>query len=76
MEEPAECQYSRPTVRTQSKEKPPLKAKTSRFDTLVARYYPVIYSFASRLTDDPSGSGCVDAPRLQEHAKATPESSR
>ena len=25
----------------------------SRFDTLVARYYPAVYSFAARLTDDP-----------------------
>lgn len=25
----------------------------ARFDTLVARYYPAVYSFASRLTDDP-----------------------
>jgi len=30
-----------------------MKAKTSRFDKLVARYYPAVYSFASRLTDDP-----------------------
>jgi DNA-directed RNA polymerase specialized sigma24 family protein len=30
-----------------------MKAKTSRFDRLVARYYPAVYSFASRLTDDP-----------------------
>lgn len=30
-----------------------MKAKTSRFDNLVARYYPAVYSFASRLTDDP-----------------------
>ena len=27
--------------------------KSSRFDVLVARYYPAVYSFASRLTDDP-----------------------
>ena len=27
--------------------------KSSRFDLLVARYYPAVYSFASRLTDDP-----------------------
>jgi DNA-directed RNA polymerase specialized sigma24 family protein len=33
------------------KRKPP--TKNSRFDTLVARYYPAVYSFASRLTDDP-----------------------
>ena len=31
----------------------PMKMKSSRFDSLVARYYPVFYSFASRLTDDP-----------------------
>jgi DNA-directed RNA polymerase specialized sigma24 family protein len=30
-----------------------MKAKPSRFDCLVARYYPAVYSFASRLTDDP-----------------------
>jgi len=33
------------------KRKPPMKRL--RFDTLVARYYPTIYSLASRLTDDP-----------------------
>jgi hypothetical protein len=35
------------------KRKRPLKAKSSRFDILVARYYPAVYSLASRLTDDP-----------------------
>jgi DNA-directed RNA polymerase specialized sigma24 family protein len=30
-----------------------MKTKTSRFDSLVARYYPVVYSFAAKLTDDP-----------------------
>jgi len=30
-----------------------VKTKSSRFDRLVARYYPAVYSFASRLTDDP-----------------------
>lgn len=25
----------------------------SRFDSLVARYYPAVYSFAARMTDDP-----------------------
>jgi hypothetical protein len=30
-----------------------MKAKSSRFDRLVDRYYPAVYSFASRLTDDP-----------------------
>jgi len=38
---------------TIQKRKPPMKAKSSRFDSLVARYYPAVYSFASRLTDDP-----------------------
>ena len=31
----------------------PIKTKRARFDALVARYYPAVYSFASRLTDDP-----------------------
>lgn len=35
------------------KRKPRIKTKHARFDTLVARYYPTVYSFASRLTDDP-----------------------
>ena len=30
-----------------------MKTKSSRFDRLVARYYPAVYSFAARLTDDP-----------------------
>jgi DNA-directed RNA polymerase specialized sigma24 family protein len=30
-----------------------IKTKTSRFDRLVARYYPAVYSLASRMTDDP-----------------------
>jgi DNA-directed RNA polymerase specialized sigma24 family protein len=36
-----------------TKRKLPMTMKTSRFDKLVARYYPAVYSFASRLTDDP-----------------------
>ena len=32
---------------------PPIKANPARFDTLIARYYPAVYKFASRLTDDP-----------------------
>jgi hypothetical protein len=35
------------------KRKPPSKTKYTRFDTLVGRYYPAVYSFASRLSDDP-----------------------
>jgi DNA-directed RNA polymerase specialized sigma24 family protein len=30
-----------------------MNTKISRFDGLVARYYPAVYSFAARLTDDP-----------------------
>jgi DNA-directed RNA polymerase specialized sigma24 family protein len=30
-----------------------MNTKSSRFDRLVARYYPAVYSFAARLTDDP-----------------------
>jgi hypothetical protein len=30
-----------------------MKRKSSPFDCLVARYYPAVYSFAGRLTDDP-----------------------
>jgi hypothetical protein len=30
-----------------------MRTKRPRFDTLVARYYSAVYSFASRLTDDP-----------------------
>ena len=35
------------------KRKPPTKTKYTRFDTLVGRYYPAVYGFASRLTNDP-----------------------
>jgi DNA-directed RNA polymerase specialized sigma24 family protein len=35
------------------KAQPPTKSKRLRFDRFVARYYPAVYSFASRLTDDP-----------------------
>jgi DNA-directed RNA polymerase specialized sigma24 family protein len=30
-----------------------MKTERARFDTLVARYYPAVYSFAFRMTDDP-----------------------
>ena len=30
-----------------------IKTKSSRFDRLVARYYPAVYSFAARFTDNP-----------------------
>lgn len=41
------------SIATNPKRKPPMKAKSSRFDSLVARYYPAVYNFASRFTDDP-----------------------
>jgi hypothetical protein len=31
----------------------PIQTNLGRFDSLVARYYPAVYNFASRLTDDP-----------------------
>jgi hypothetical protein len=34
------------------KRKPPGKAKALRFDSLVARYYPAVYSVASQFTDN------------------------
>ena len=52
METPAGVRKSNGTA-TNQKGKPPIKAKSSRVDRLVARYYPAVYSFASRLTDDP-----------------------
>jgi len=30
-----------------------MKTKSLRFDRLVARYYPAVYSFAARFTDNP-----------------------
>ncbi len=38
---------------TKQKRKPHTKAKTSRFDSLVARYYPAVFNLASRFTDNP-----------------------
>jgi DNA-directed RNA polymerase specialized sigma24 family protein len=40
-----------------------MNRKSSRFDRLVARYYPAVYSFAARLTDDPR-----EAVALTRHA--------
>jgi DNA-directed RNA polymerase specialized sigma24 family protein len=31
----------------------PAREDGSRFDSVVARYYPAVYSFAARLTDNP-----------------------
>jgi hypothetical protein len=47
------CTGLRARYATNQKRKPPIKAKSSRFDNLVARYYPAVYTFSCRLTDDP-----------------------
>ena len=44
---------ARSIARTESKTKAADQNEIPRFDTLVGRYYPAVYSFASRLTDDP-----------------------
>ena len=41
------------TTKTRNRPKPPKANKRGRFETLVCRYYSGVYSFASRLTDDP-----------------------
>ena len=35
------------------KRNPSIQTNLGRFDSLVARYYPAVYNFASLLTDDP-----------------------
>ena len=40
-------------ARTERKNKATDQNEPARFDSLVARYYPAVYNFASRLTDDP-----------------------
>jgi hypothetical protein len=50
----SERQYTaRSIARTKSKTKAADQTKYTRFDTVVGRYYPAVYNFASRLTDDP-----------------------
>jgi hypothetical protein len=46
---------ARPATPTRSKKrpKPPKANKRGRFETFVRRYYSGVYTFASRLTDDP-----------------------
>jgi hypothetical protein len=41
------------TTKTKKRPKPPKVNKCGRFETLVRRYYSGVYSFASRLTDNP-----------------------
>jgi hypothetical protein len=47
------------------KRKPAMKTKRVRFDTLVARYYPAVYSFAFSTDGRSSGSSFVNARRIQ-----------
>ena len=42
-----------PPQEPNEKRNPPIKTNFGRFDSLVARYYPPVYNFASRLTDVP-----------------------
>ena len=35
------------------KRNPSIKTNLGHFDSLIARHYPAVYNFASRLTDDP-----------------------
>src|SRR5262245_14845523 len=44
---------ARSIARTNQKRKPSIKTDSAPFDAFVGRYYPTVYSFASRLTDDP-----------------------
>jgi hypothetical protein len=50
-------------ARSTNKQERRMKTRTPRFDRLVARYYPAVYSFAARLTDDPR-----EAAALTRHA--------
>jgi Chaperone of endosialidase len=49
----------RPPQEPNEKRNPSIKTNLGRFDTLVARYYPAVYNFASRLTDDPREAGLL-----------------
>ena len=46
--------------------------KSLRFDRLVARYYPAVYSFAARLTDDPREAMALTR-RIQQRAQRSRE---
>jgi hypothetical protein len=43
----------RPPQESNEKRNQSIKTNLGHFDSLVARYYPSVYNFASRLTDDP-----------------------
>ena len=46
-----------------------MKTHSSRFDGLVARYYPAVYSFAARLTDDPRDAVALTRQAFNEARK-------
>jgi len=46
-----------------------MKAKSSRFDSLVAQYYPAVYSLAARLTDDPREALALTCGAFRETQK-------
>ena len=52
---PSQSSYAlhRPPQESNEKRNPSIKTNLGHFDSLVARYYPSVYNFASRLTDDP-----------------------
>ena len=47
-----------------------MKTKSSRFDHLVARYYPAVYTFAARLTDDPREAVALTREAFNGRAQA------
>src|SRR4029077_17350273 len=51
--QPAQPCAAPPSARTERKTKPVDQNEPGRFDSLLARHYPAVYNFASRLTDDP-----------------------
>jgi hypothetical protein len=46
-----------------------MNRKSSRFDHLVARYYPAVYSSAARLTDDPREAVALTREAFNARAK-------
>jgi len=47
-----------------------MKKENSSFDRLVARYYPAVYSFAARFTDDPRDAVALTRQCIQPRAEA------
>jgi DNA-directed RNA polymerase specialized sigma24 family protein len=48
-----------------------MKTKSSRFDRLVAQYYPAVYSFAARFTDDPRDAVALTRDAFRSARKQT-----